>query len=224
MWKTVRKISGHVRRSAIGRAGSVAFVRAGMALLAASFWLVPMDFAAAHHVLGRPSYGLSADSNTPPSIQAEVRIGDYMVTYMVFPAFPEPGKPGRINLYITAIGDSAPFAGKVAFKVRGDSWLARLGGGANEQTIGLQAPDDNVYRQGFRFHDAGDYIITAQFQAGGEPYVIDFPLRVGKPPPIGPIGLAVGLLLIAIVTVSLIQRRRAMTGKLRGAHAAQSNK
>jgi len=40
----------------------------------------------AHHVLGRPSYSLSEDSTTPPSMQVETQIGDYYVTYMAFPA------------------------------------------------------------------------------------------------------------------------------------------
>ncbi len=97
------------------------------ALLTAVVWLLPADFAAAHHVLGRPAYSLNEDSNTPPSMQAETRIGDYLVTYMVFPAFPQPGKPGRINLYASRLNDGAPYQGKVAFKVREDSWMAKLG-------------------------------------------------------------------------------------------------
>jgi hypothetical protein len=47
--------------------------------------------------------------------------------------------------------------------------------------------------------------------------VIDFPLRVGPPPIIGPIGIAVGLLVIVLLSVTLIQRRRTMTGKIRSA-------
>jgi hypothetical protein len=34
----------------------------------------------------------------------------------------------------------------------------------------------------------------------------------------------VGLLLIVLVTVSVIQRRRSMTGKLRGAHETRAEK
>ena len=62
--------------------------------------------AYAHHVLGRPSYSLNEDSNTPPSMQIETRIGNYFVTYMVYPAFPKPGEPGRINLYALSIKDN----------------------------------------------------------------------------------------------------------------------
>jgi len=198
------------RRSSLGAAG--------IALLAMASWPLPIDFAAAHHVLGRPAYSLSEDSNTPPSMQAETRIGDFFVTYMVFPAFPEPGKAGRINLYATRIDDGTSFQGHVSFKVRDDSWLARLGIGDNPERLGVQPPDDNVFRQGFLFGAAGDYIVTAEFQAGGEPYVIDLPLRVGEPGPVGPFGIAVVLLLIVLGTVTLVQRRRAMTGKLRASH------
>ncbi len=191
------------------------FLFNALALLA--FWWVPVDFAAAHHVLGRPAYSLNEDSNTPPAMQAETRIGDYFVTYLVFPAFPRPGSPGRINLYIARIDDGTPFQGKVIFKARA-SWLSWLGIGDDAVTLGVQPADDNVFRQGFLFHQAGDYIISAEFGAGGEPYILDFPLRIGEPMPVGPIGLIVGVVLVVLVTVNLIQRRRSMTGKIRGAH------
>jgi hypothetical protein len=163
---------------------------------------------------------LNEDSNTPPSMQAEVEIGEYFITYMVFPAFPKPGEPGRVNLYATRLDDGTPFQGEVTFKVR-DGSLQSWAAARHEETLGTQPVDDNVFRQGFLFHEDGEYIITAEFEAGGEPYAIDFPLRIGAPAAIGPIGLAVAALLIALVTISLIQRRRAMTGKLRGAHASQ---
>ena len=188
-----------------------------VALLAASCWLALADFAVAHHVLGRPSYSLGEDSNTPSSLQAEMRIGDYDVTYMVFPAFPKPGRPGRISLYVTRIDDGTLYAGEVAFTVRDDSWLSWIGLGGGEQKIGLQSLDDGVFRQAFSFHAEGDYIISASFEAGGEPHVIDFPMRVGPPPTVGPIGIAVGLLAIVLLSVTLIQRRRTMTGKIRSA-------
>lgn len=191
---------------------------APLVLLAASCWLALADFAAAHHVLGRPSYSLGEDSNTPSSLQAELRIGGYDVTYMIFPAFPKPGHPGRINLYVTGADDGALYTGKVAFTVRDASWLSWIGLGGGEATLGLQALDDGVFRQAFSFHSAGDYIISATFEAGGERHVVDFPLRVGPPTAVGPIGIAIGLLVIVLLSVTLIQRRRTMTGKIRSAH------
>lgn len=188
-----------------------------LTLLTITWWLSAVDFAAAHHVLGRPAYSLNENSNTPPSLQAEVRIGDYLVTYMVFPAFPRPDKPGRISLYATRFDDGTPFRGEVVFKARADTWLSWLGIAGKPRILGTQPPDDNVYRQGYHFHDAGDYIISAEFEAGGEPYVLEFPLRIGDPAAIGPLGLAVGAVLIVLVSVSIIQRRRSMTGKIRGA-------
>jgi hypothetical protein len=191
---------------------------APLVLLAASCWLALADSVAAHHVLGRPSYSLGEDSNTPSSLQAETRIGDYFVTYMVFPAFPKPDRPGRINLYVTGAEDGSLYAGEVAFTVRDNSWLSWIGLGGDEAGIGIQSLDDGVFRQAFRFHQTGDYIVSAAFDADGEPHVVDFPLRVGPPPTIGPIGIAVGLLVVVLLSVSLIQRRRTMTGKIRGSH------
>ncbi len=80
-------------------------------LLVLALSLSPAGFAAAHHVLGRPAYSLNEDSNTPPGTQYEVQIGDYVVTYMAYPAFPRPGTPGRINLYASRIDDGTPFDG-----------------------------------------------------------------------------------------------------------------
>jgi len=157
----------------------------------------------AHHVLGRPAYSLSADSNTPPSLQVETQIGQYLVTYMAFPAFPRPNEPGRVNLYAAHLDTGVVFRGPVTFKVRDDSWFAR-----NEEVLGVQQIDDNVYRQGFEFTQAGDYIISAVFESGGEPYVIDFPLRIGDPRPIGPIGVSVAAIGLILVAVNIVQRKR----------------
>ncbi len=195
-----------------------------IALLMVTVWLSPANIAVAHHVLGRPAYSLNEDSNTPPAMQAEVQIGDYLVTYMAFPAFPRPKKPGRINLYATRLDDGKPYDGKVTFKVRDDSWLSWFGTGGGGEKLGRQAPDDNVYRQRYLFDEAGDYIISAEFVVDGEPYVVDFPLRIGEPPPIGPMGVAVGLLIAVLVTVSVVQRRRAMTGKIRATREANDGR
>lgn len=166
------------------------------------FWFCSLAVQA-HHVLGRPAYSLSADSNTPPSMQVETQIGEYFVTYMAFPAFPKPNEQGRVNLYASRIDNGAPFDGKVTFMVRDDGWFS-----GEEETLGVQSIDDNVYRQGFVFNEEGNYIITAVFESGGEPYVIDFPLRIGEPLAIGPIGITLTVLVSVLVIVNILQRKR----------------
>lgn len=145
-------------------------------------------------------------------------IGDYSITYMVFPAFPKPGAPGRINLYASRNSDGLPFDGEVRFSVSERSWLSWLGFDNPTETIGTQRLDDGVFRQTFAFKTKGDYLITASFEADAQPYIVDFPLRVGPPPALGPIGIAVGVLVVLLVSVSVIQRRRSMTGKIRESH------
>lgn len=157
----------------------------------------------AHHVLGRPAYSLNEDSNTPPSMQVETQIGKYYVTFMAFPAFPKPNEPGRVNLYASKIENGNPYVGKVTFKARKDSWFS-----GKDEIIGTQDIDDSVYRQSFQFHSAGNYIISAEFQADNEPYTIEFPLRIGDPAPVGPIGITVGILLLVLLSVNIIQRKR----------------
>ena len=86
--------------------------------------------------------------------------------------------------------------------------------------LGTQAPDDNVFRQGFVFPEEGEYIISATFEAGGQPYDVEFPLRIGAPMPVGYI---FALLLLALLAFVVIQRRRSMTGKVRSLHADGGN-
>lgn len=167
----------------------------------------------AHHVLGRPSYSLGEDSNTPPSLQVETQIGDFYVTYMAFPAFPKPNDQGRVNLYASRIDNGLPFDGKVTFKVRDDSLFSSA-----EEILGVQDVDDNVFRQGFVFKNEGDYIITAEFESGGEPYTIDFPLRIGEPFPVGPIGITVLVLITVLVVVNVLQRKQRFRLKAQRAH------
>ncbi len=172
-----------------------------------------MSPASAHHVLGRPAYSLNEDSNTPPSMQVETQIGNYFVTYMVYPAFPRAGEPGRINLYASHMDTGEPFTGEVTFTVRDDTWF----GAAEPEQLGVQPPDDNVFRQGFVFSDDGSYIIRAEFQAEGEPYLVDFPLRIGQPSPVGPVTLSVLALLVVLVAANLFQRKRLQRDRIRSA-------
>ncbi|HHJ36061.1 MAG TPA: hypothetical protein ENJ87_09885 [Gammaproteobacteria bacterium] len=170
--------------------------------------------AQAHHVLGRPAYSLNEDSNTPPSMQVETQIGNYFVTYMVFPAFPKAGERGRVNIYATRIDSGDAYNGEVTFTVKDDVFF----GSSRSENLGTQLPDDNVFRQGFEFSQDGDYIITAEFTDGNEPYIIDFPLRIGPPAAIGPIGIAVAAIVFILVGVNLVQRKRLLHSRLRNAH------
>lgn len=158
----------------------------------------------AHHVLGRPSYSLNENSNTPPSMQVETRIGSYFVTYMAFPAFPKPNEQGRVSVYIRHIKDGKPFTGEVSFVVKDNSWF----GGNKDEVLGSQKPIDNVYRQGFLFKSEGNFIISARFQAGGEPYIIDLPVRIGNPWPVGPLGIIIGAFVLLLLGVNIAVRRR----------------
>lgn len=189
--------------------------RSGLCLLVLIIVLsVPVQ---AHHVLGRPSYSLNEDSTTPPSMQVETQIGDYYVTYMVFPAFPSPNQPGRVNLYASRIDNGRPFDGEVAFKVRDDSLF-----NDDEELLGVQLPDDNVFRQGFEFREAGNFIVRAEFEAGGEPYQIDFPLQIGEPARWGPLGLTVAAIMVLLITVNFVQRNRLISDKIRSGRQDRS--
>jgi len=183
-------------------------IRLLLLLVLAQLCLVPPLFA--HHVLGRPSYSLNEDSNTPPSMQVETQIGKFFVTYMVFPAFPRANEPGRINLYATRIDSGEPYAGQVTFAVRNDSWFS-----SEEETLGTQPIDDGVFRQGFQFSHDGKYIITARFEADGEPYTIDFPLTIGDASSSTPITVAVIAIVLFLAAINVIKRKQLLRAKIR---------
>ena len=185
-------------------------------LAAISIWLAVAP-TSAHHILGRPSYSLNEDSNTPPSMQVEVQLGDLFVTTMVYPAFPRLGVPGRFNLYAKHTNGRL-YKGEVEFSVRKITWLSWFGMGEESREIGRQLPDDNVFRQAFRLDREGDFLITVTLNVNGEPHMIDFPLRVGEAPMIGVLDIIIALVVLTIVAVTLVQRRRAMVGKVREMH------
>ena len=170
----------------------------------------------AHHVLGRPAYSLNEDSNTPPSMQIEIQMGDFYITYMVYPAFPKPNEQGRVNLYASRIDNGSTFIGEVTFKVRDDlSMIERWFNEINEEVLGVQTVYDCVYRQGFLFKKKGDYIITAQFEHNNEPYIIDFPLQIGETSSMAPIGITLAIIIFTLLGVNIFQRRHLIQAKIR---------
>ncbi|MFP6705147.1 MAG: hypothetical protein VCE75_03750 [Alphaproteobacteria bacterium] len=188
------------------------FIRCG---LTAVLILQMTGIAAAHHILGRSASGLSEDSNTPSSLQEEIQIGDYLVNYMIFPAFPKPEEPGQINVTAERTDSGEAFDGKVTFAIQENAWYAALGFGSDERILGVQAPDDHVFRQRLVFPGRGEYLITIRFEDNGEPYVIQFSVHIGEAAPVSVVTMAIIALAIALVLISLIQRRRLMSGKVR---------
>jgi len=164
----------------------------------------------AHHVLGRPAYSLSEDSNTPPSLAVETQIGDFFVTYMVFPAFTKANEPGRLNLYIQGIDTDTRFNDDVSFTVVDEGFFSD-----RVEPIGIQSIDDGVYRQGFIFAEEGKYTVRAHFDHNGEPYDIDFPLRIGEPSPLQPLILSAVVLLVTLFGAYLLIGKKAQLAKFR---------
>ena len=173
--------------------------------------------ALSHHVLGRPAYSLNEDSNTPPSMNIETQVGNYFVTAMVYPAFPKPGEAGRIHFYATHLDNAVPLNTDVTFRVKDDGWFTN-----QQEKLGAQILDDSVYRQGFIFQQEGNYIITAEFVADNEAYTIDFPMSVGNPQPVGPLGIAVGIIVLVLLTVSIVQRKRLTRAKIQSDRPSKS--
>ncbi len=186
------------------------------ALLAAV--LCSVQPASAHHVLGRPSYGLDADTTETSSIEMDAEIGDYNATFMLYPSLPEPGDHGRINLFLAHVPGSPDPDGPITFFLRRDSWMAYFGLLGAKREIGQQRPDDRVYRQAMTIPDEGRYVILASFTSGGKPYEFRFPVQIGEPAVAGPAEIGAVVLVLALLLTSVAMRRRVLTGKLRGNH------
>jgi hypothetical protein len=190
----------------IGCNGKIVMNRLGTALLALLIFIfgTVVPSVHAHHVLGRPSYSLNEDSNTPPTMQVETQIGEYFVSLTAFPAFPRVGELTVIKISASHLDSDATFNGNVHFQVRDDVWF----GGATED-VGIQeTPIDGIYSQAVVFQEEGDYIVTAAFEANGAPYRIDFPVRIGNPPPVLPLALAGGALALILIGVPILKRMR----------------
>ncbi len=171
-----------------------------------------------HHVLGRPSYSLNEDSNTPPSTQIEVMVGNYNVNYMAFPAFPKPNEQGRINFYASHIDTGKSYSGEVTFKIKNDSWFS-----SETETLGTQTEDDHIYHQSFMFKEKGDYIISAEFLDNSTPYKVDFPLRVGAPTSISLLGILVGVSIMVLVIASTLLQKKLHRFKAKRHHMDNNN-
>jgi hypothetical protein len=90
---------------------------------------------------------------------------------------------------------------------------------ANRTGVRASCPDCHVPRQWL--HKVARKVAATNelyHWAVGSIHVIDLPLRIGPPSSFGPIGLAVGLLIVFLVGVNLVQRRRALSGKIRQAN------
>ncbi len=160
--------------------------------------------ALAHHVLGRPAYIWNEDSRTPPAILVETLIGHYTVNMMIYPAFPKAGEESRVKLYATHLDTHVPLSEPVHFFVSDDRWW----GDKRREALGTQMPTDNIYRQVVVFSEEADYILTAEFMAQGEPYIVDLPVRIGERTEWWPPALAVGIIGGVLGLVAFKKRRR----------------
>lgn len=177
----------------------------------------------AHHILGRPSYSLNEDSNTPPSMQAELQAGSYDVLYMAYPAFPKVNEPGRININASHSVTGKTYVGKMTFRVKHNSWLSsewlpEEWFSTESELLGVQKIDDGVFRQSFVFREDGNYTILAEFSEGEHTHIMSFPLRVGAPALISPMGYAVGLVIIVLLISSVARREKLQRQRIKRHH------
>ncbi len=188
------------------------FRKSAALIVAVIFGLILFAGAAqAHHVLGRPAYSLGEDSNTPPGTEVEVQVGAFAISYMAFPAFPQPGERGRLNVYAAHLKEGHPFAGEMAFKVRKQGWF----GDSREHLLGTQRPDDGVHRQGYALDQAGNYMVVVEFEAEHEPYRLEFPLQVGQPSRLPAIAMGTAIFVVLAIAAMLLRRRRRARGQAR---------
>ncbi|MBF0134451.1 MAG: hypothetical protein HQL75_17925, partial [Magnetococcales bacterium] len=70
------------------------------------------------------------------------------------------------------------------------------------------SPDGGIFNQGIVFGEEGFFLVSARFEYGGEPYVIDIPLQIGNPYSLDPVLIAIGTVILVLGTVALIKRTR----------------
>ena len=173
----------------------------------------------AHCVAGRETglpvivHTRNADAETATILQEESGAGALRGVIHCFSA--------TRDFAMTALdlGFYISLSGIVTFSARQDSWAPWLDTG--KVTLGRQPIDAAVYRQSYKFKEAGDYLISAEFAVDGEPHILDFPMRVGAPALFGPTGIIVAGVAFILLCVTLLQRRRSMTGRIRSTREQQ---
>ncbi len=167
--------------------------------------------ALAHHILGLPHYKYGDDYPQIPYVEIQGKVDTKSLSFTYFPGTPKPGERIRFKLYVLDEQTKQPFREplKVVF--------------AKKQAFGSEAvraveirpgvgPEGNDYKFFHAFESADAFEVRVHFpREDGTVEVVPLPVQIGETDPRPLFGAAVGILVVAVISVALIKRRQRRT-------------
>ncbi|MDA0321643.1 MAG: 4Fe-4S binding protein [Verrucomicrobia bacterium] len=166
--------------------------------------------AAAHHILGIPHYSYDEDYPQTPVLTYKAEAGAYDVKMTGYPGKPAPGDRCSIYIYVNHRDTGAVFEKALTFTALEKRWL-----GKDEVVYGPMPAelDQAVFKFYPQFDAESEYMLRVEFEAEGEPWIIELPMVVGEPgSPIFVLGgVASGVVLFLVIIRAIrIKRQRSV--------------
>ncbi len=164
----------------------------------------------AHHILGIPHYAYDEQYPQTPVLTYRVDAGAHEVRMTGYPGVPAPGERCSLHVYIRHSGSGALFDDTVTLTVSEDRLI-----GSDPVVYGpiTASLEEAVYKFFPEFESEANYVARIEFEADGEPWIIDLPMVVGEPGSpwlvLAGVALATVIFLVVIRAVRIKRRRRA---------------
>jgi len=171
-------------------------------------------YAHAHHILGVPHYSYDEDYPQTPVLTYRVDTGRYDVKMTGYPGKPEPGQRCSLHLYIRHNETGSLLDARVKMTVTRQRFLL-----SDPVIYGpMQAElDERIYKFHPHFDLEGEYLVSVEFEAEGEPWRVDVPLVVGEPrSPVVVLGVSLSGLVLFVLIARALRIKRARRARAPG--------
>jgi len=163
----------------------------------------------AHHILGVPHYAYDEAYPQTPVLTYRADVGSYELKMTGNPGKPRPGQRCSLHVYIRDPKSGAVFDDTVTLSVFRDQLV-----GADPIIYGpiKGRIEEAMYKFFPTFDEEANYRVRIEFEADGEPWIIDLPMVAGEPGSpwavLGSIAAGVGVFLIVVRALRIKMKRR----------------
>lgn len=162
-----------------------------------------------HHILGVPHYAYDEAYPQTPVLTYRVDVGSYELKMTGNPGKPRPGQRCSLHIYIRDPKSGAVFDDVVTLSVFRDRLVGEdpLIYGPIEGRL-----EEAMYKFFPTFDQEANYRVRIEFEADGEPWIIDLPMVAGEPGSpwavLGSIAAGVFVFLIVVRATRIKIKRR----------------
>ena len=182
--------------------------KAALVVFAMASLFTPLP-AVAHHILGIPHYAYDEQYPQTPVLTYRVDAGAHEVRMTGYPGVPAPGERCSLHVYIRRSDTGASFDDRVTLTVTEDRLI-----GSDPIVYGpvTATIEEAVFKFFPVFELEANYSARIEFEADGEPWIIDLPIVVGEPGSpwlvLGGVAIATLSFLVVIRALRIKSRRR----------------